>query len=60
MAFMQLPFDRSKLMQSRRPAGEAFGDLTTRARLAHPIEARFSKPRNVFEAAGDLPDIRSA
>jgi len=42
-------------MQSRRPAGEAFGDLTTRARLAHPIEARFSKPRNAFEAGGDLP-----
>jgi hypothetical protein len=57
---MQLPFDRSIPMQSHAAAGEAFGDLTTGARLAHPIEARFSKPRNAFEAAGDLPDIRSA
>jgi hypothetical protein len=41
-------------------AGKAFGELTTRARLAHAIEARFSKQRNVFEAIGDLPKIRSA
>jgi hypothetical protein len=46
----------------RQPAaaGEAFGDQTTRARLALAIEARFSKLRNVFEAIGDLPKIRSA